>query len=674
MPDLTRLLRPKRYEDVVGQKDLIRWLKTEGLLRPPRPLLISGPSGCGKSTLREIYQQALLCGEPTSSGEACGTCPPCAAFLKNENPDIRHHRSGERSKVDDILLEIRRLSHPPLISARNVFVCEEAGTLSDRAARAFLELAEELPDWASLTFVTNQPDNLPAELRSRCTEFDVKPPSVAEATEFLVAACKRIELPFEREALSLIPAERDCSIRAMLRYLEVLQREGAARELEVRGVLRLDGLSSLELYLQGLSEGHLDRQLNVIEAWDEPAHRKLELIYRAFVDCHLTYDLGQKAGDRALAPITSRVGRSLQKTIELRARETGLESVDFWQALIAAAEPQMHLYPAQLRMRAAKIDDVIRRVKFVSAPSAGSRPRRRRIKRPVLSSASLSWRQFSTTWNAASFLTLEYGVLFNLRVSIAHAGRGSTDHNLGACLVSQLTRQLDMRVSEWEGPLAKRRVFHWIYHHEATADDELVTRLALSVPPELLPEVNLWIQKFFGKRRWLASIHNFQTSYRSQPDVRFHWLSVMGLCRTVDERIRVRTDDGRERNIGDIIGLDERVRARLGRVHCKQVRGNSATLGPKNRRRAESELPVISALRDQAWGHLKSGWERSEFTDRRSELERRKRLREALRSRFPIGDRASEARYAEELREFERQRAVEPMLRTWQGWWLTSRP
>lgn len=673
MDDLPKLLRPKHYKDIVGQQKIVSWLMNDGLRRPPRPVLFTGQSGTGKSTIREVYEQSLLCLHPTTEGEFCGRCAACSAYRNKENPDFHHHRSGERSKVEEVRWALEFLCHAPLVSSRKVLVCEEAGVLSRRSAKTFLELTEDMPDWAALIIVTNQPENLPKELRDRLTELETKPIGVVEAVDFLAASCERIGLGYDRAALALIHGESGGSIRKMLRHLEALQCEGAAHDREVRCVLRLNGLSSLENYVCALSEGDLERQEAIIESWADSPARKLELIHRAAVDCYFAFQLGSKAGDGAMAPVTAKIGATLHNVVKARAAETKQRSIDLWSAIIAAAEPKKDLYPAQLRMRIAAIDDLLRRPTLPVTPITTVRAHvPRRIKLPRDNSSYLNWRQFCATWDAASFLTLQYGLLFNLRISISHIGANPADHKLGASLVSELTRQLDMRLKDWTGGgTALNHPLHWMYHHEGTDKNELVTRLVVSVPSPFLADALRWLSKFFGKARWRDTVHNYQVSFRRHDDIRFHWASVLSLCRTLNPGIRTRASSGVEESVIDQIGLNSRIRASVGKVLCSQIRGNSGTLGSGAQRRANKELPLISALRDRAWNCLVSGWELSEFSDRTDEIARRHEMRQAILARFPGGDPISGLRRSQELEALERQlRAGSTWLRSWRPWWM----
>lgn len=675
MDDLAKLLRPKRYSEVIGQLKIKAWLTTSGLTRPPQPLLLSGTSGSGKSTLRRIYEFALLCRQPTAQGEFCGRCNACVAHSKHENVDYFHHRSGERSKVDEVLGSLEFLSHTPFISARKILVIEEAGILSDRSAKAFLELVEDLPVWAALIFVTNEPENLPAALRDRFKEHETEPLNSGEAIDYLSSVCAKLKLPYERDALSLIHGESNHSVRKMLRYVEALQAVGAAREDEVRRVLRLDGLSSLEKYIAALCEGNLDRQMTAIESWNDTPARKLELIHRALVDGYFALQRHQKTSDRSVCTVTKKVGPKLQCYLEACAAEMRVNTSDIWSSIISTAEPKKDLYAAQLRMRISAIDDLLRRPSRSikpAQPKSGSA--RRKICQPKGTSKYLGWRQFCATWNAASLLPMQYGVLINLRVSIAHIGTNPADHRLGTSLLSNLTRQLDMRISDWAGGASDRdRSFHWLYHHEAKENGELVTRLALSVPQVCLTDGVQWLTKFFSKARWRDTIHDFQLSFRRQEDLRFHWNSIVGLTRTLDPRISLRTMSNASHAVVDLIGLNPRLHAPLGKVYCPQVRGNSETLGPAVRRKADGELPIISALHDQAWDYLRSGWELFEYLDRKTEIERREKLRQAIYTRFPKSDMASQLRRAEEIEVLERSfRIKREISRSWQPWWLNA--
>src|SRR5687767_13540302 len=76
---MARALRPRRFEEVVGQESATTVLPA--MARDPHPatLLISGPPGVGKTTLARLYASGMNCPDQ-SAGEPCAVCPGCRAI------------------------------------------------------------------------------------------------------------------------------------------------------------------------------------------------------------------------------------------------------------------------------------------------------------------------------------------------------------------------------------------------------------------------------------------------------------------------------------------------------------------------------------------------------------------------------------------------------------------
>ena len=52
----------------------------------PHALLISGQRGIGKFELAGRFAESLLCENPKSTQEACGSCPACGWFALGNHP------------------------------------------------------------------------------------------------------------------------------------------------------------------------------------------------------------------------------------------------------------------------------------------------------------------------------------------------------------------------------------------------------------------------------------------------------------------------------------------------------------------------------------------------------------------------------------------------------------
>lgn len=143
--------------------------------------LFVGPGGVGKYQFARRLAQCLLCGEPGQDPlEACGNCSGCRTFLAGSNPDFLSVGcpEGKRELPIALLLgsEDRRgqeglchdLSLAPLPGSRKVAIVDDADTMNEASANAFLKTLEEPPPRAVLLLIASNLDALLPTIRSRC--------------------------------------------------------------------------------------------------------------------------------------------------------------------------------------------------------------------------------------------------------------------------------------------------------------------------------------------------------------------------------------------------------------------------------------------------------------------------------------------------------------------------
>jgi DNA polymerase III, delta subunit len=81
MTELLERHRPKRFEEVLGQDELVSALARRVTTKDhSQHIVLHGPEGSGKLTLARLYAQALQCDEPTPNGSPCHSCAACLAF------------------------------------------------------------------------------------------------------------------------------------------------------------------------------------------------------------------------------------------------------------------------------------------------------------------------------------------------------------------------------------------------------------------------------------------------------------------------------------------------------------------------------------------------------------------------------------------------------------------
>ena len=165
------------------------WTHLQSALgRLPHSLLFSGPVGLGKNRFAQRFATSLLCESPAEDGTPCGTCKSCHLISVGNHPDFRITSIEEDATgiaVDQVRGLISYLSLRPHTSSRRVVILTPAEAMNINAANSLLKVLEEPPADSVLILVSHRPQLLSATIRSRCARIEFRPPSSADAADWL---------------------------------------------------------------------------------------------------------------------------------------------------------------------------------------------------------------------------------------------------------------------------------------------------------------------------------------------------------------------------------------------------------------------------------------------------------------------------------------------------------
>jgi len=177
--------RPKRLEDITGNRDTVEALKTH--LRkdsPNRSILFVGPSGCGKTTL------AICVANELDSLDEWN-------FQMLNASDFRGIDT-----IRDLREQARR---KPIGGARcRIWLLDECHKLTPDAQEAVLKLLEDPPKGCWFLLATTNPEKLKITLKRRCTEFQVSPVEDKDLLRLLQRIAGREKKKVPQEVLSQI--------------------------------------------------------------------------------------------------------------------------------------------------------------------------------------------------------------------------------------------------------------------------------------------------------------------------------------------------------------------------------------------------------------------------------------------------------------------------------------
>jgi len=188
-------------KDIIGQDKAMRILfGTLRRSRVPSSILFSGDSGTGKKTVALNYAKAINCLQPVGF-DCCDKCISCRKIDHDNHPDVliitlqnmedklglkkRETKDGSRYEIPiEAIRKIEEtLSFKPSEGKKKIVIIDDADTMNDNAANAFLKTLEEPPSDSILLLISPNPDALPATARSRCINVRFYPLSLKQCRE-----------------------------------------------------------------------------------------------------------------------------------------------------------------------------------------------------------------------------------------------------------------------------------------------------------------------------------------------------------------------------------------------------------------------------------------------------------------------------------------------------------
>lgn len=267
---LYRTYRPQTFDEVAGQKHIIKTLKNAlANNKIAHAYLFCGPRGTGKTTMAKLFAKALNCEE--GIGHQCNKCSNCLEVIEGSHPDVIEIDAASNNGVEQVRDLIDKVNYLPIKGRYKVYIIDEVHMMTTSAFNALLKTIEEPPAHVIFILATTEPHNIIPTILSRCQRYDFTKVSDGDIQERMAVVLEKEGIKYDNEAVQAIISLADGGMRDALSILDqILAYSG--NSLSVEDVYSLFGLASEEekvSFIKDVNSGNISSALEKIKAFSE---------------------------------------------------------------------------------------------------------------------------------------------------------------------------------------------------------------------------------------------------------------------------------------------------------------------------------------------------------------------------------------------------------------------
>lgn len=241
---LYRTYRPSTFEEVAGQKHIVKTLKNAlATNKIAHAYLFCGPRGTGKTSMAKLLAKALNCEE--GLGHQCNHCSNCLAVNDGSHPDVIEIDAASNNGVDEVRDLIEKVKYSPIKGRYKVYIIDEVHMMTSGAFNALLKTLEEPPAHVVFILATTEAHKVLPTIVSRCQRYDFSKVDDEDIIKRLKEIFAKENITYEEDALKSITTLADGGVRDALSIADqVIAYSGS--NISEKDVEDLFGLASIE--------------------------------------------------------------------------------------------------------------------------------------------------------------------------------------------------------------------------------------------------------------------------------------------------------------------------------------------------------------------------------------------------------------------------------------------
>lgn len=275
---LYRKYRPKDFQEVAGQKEIVKTIKTA--LRNGKTshaYLFTGPRGVGKTTLARLIAKGVNCLKNGITDEPCNECENCLAVNNGTFMDMIEIDAASNRGIDEIRQLKDKINYQPVKGRKKIYIIDEVHMLTKEAFNALLKTLEEPPEHVIFILATTEADKILPTIVSRCQRYDFKALSLLEMREQLRYICDSEGIKVPDEVLDLIYENSGGSMRDGVSILERIMVTCLDEEITLEKCEEILGITPIKKMESFLEKIKSDNYTALIEDLDKFWQESLEI-------------------------------------------------------------------------------------------------------------------------------------------------------------------------------------------------------------------------------------------------------------------------------------------------------------------------------------------------------------------------------------------------------------